>query len=120
MRARVWIAALLAALMVGGGFVLQRRTADLCLETETLVRQGMNGGGEAALRQAEDRWQAAQPYLAAMITHDRLDAVSESLARAWAFFQAGEEKELLAELAAALRQLEHIREYDRVSVKTLL
>lgn len=120
MRARVWIAAALVAAMVVGGTVLQRRTAALCLETEALVRRGMEGADGEVLRQAEARWQAAQPYLTAMITHDRLDSVTESLARARAFFQAGEEQELRAELAAALRQLEHIREYDRVSIKTLL
>ena len=63
MRARVWIAAALVAAMVVGGAVLQRRTAELCLETEALVRRGMEGADGEVLRQAETRWQAAQPYL---------------------------------------------------------
>ena len=113
MRWRVWVAVLLLAAVLGGGCFLRARTAALCREL----------GGRLAAGDFEGSWSLCRgelPFFSAVVTHDRIDALSACYARAAAFRRAGAREDYAAEVQNALLLLSLLMEYDRPSVRSIL
>ena len=113
MRWRIWVAVLLLAAVLTGGLVTRRRTEELCREMGSLLVSG-------EFERSYALWQECTPFFSALVTHDRVDAVSQSYARADAFFRAGTGDEYRSEMQNTLLQLSLLMDYDRLTVRSIL
>ena len=109
---RVIAAALLLAAVLGGGLLARRETVRLCGEMGALLL-------EDELEEAVTVWNEGQLFFSFVVSHDRVDNLSQTLARAAAFRRAGTMDEYRAEVQDALLQLILLREYDRPGLRSI-
>ena len=124
---RLWIALLtllflLALCAAGKAAVTARVDAMLALldRTQTAAAQGDLADAAKAAKDAEDYWLQNGVLLGSLLRHDEADGVSALLAELRAYAGTGDRDELLAVCAAAMRQLEHIREMESPLVQNVL
>ncbi|MBQ7567018.1 MAG: DUF4363 family protein [Oscillospiraceae bacterium] len=124
---RLWIALstllFLFALCAAGKAAVTVRV-DAMLEhlarTQTAAAQGDFGDASNAAKEAEDYWLQNGVLLGSLLRHDEADGVTAQLAELRAYAETGDRDELLAVCAAAMRQLEHIREMESPLVQNVL
>ena len=117
MQWRVWGATgLLLAIGIGGVLAL-RRTERLCDALSAGLDASYSDG--EAFQQAYDLWKHNTSYFSALVSHDHVDAISDSFSMADGFLAEGTMDEYHAELGNLLQQLSLLREYDLLTVRSL-
>lgn len=71
-------------------------------------------------RQLLEQWDAMEGRFLLYVRHDHLDSIMEHLAELPAFSEESDDSELLSNLDAALRMMEHLWESVKPSYRTLL
>ncbi len=110
---------LIAAIILCGALVLthMRRVCDTMIELIDSSSSDLKGIDD--LRRAKQLWQRYLPLVCCYVIHDLADAVSERLERAEAFSITGAEDEYAATLLELKMHIELIRDYDKLTVRSI-
>ena len=100
------------------GFFFQYRIEGLCTEIEHHLRQA-EAMTAAPLKEAIELWEDHQKLLTALVTHEEVDAVRESLRRAMAFLEADNAEEYAAALSEARADLTVVRNFDQLTIRSI-
>jgi len=109
---------LLLALPLAGLF-LQGRIDALCRQIDVHLAESQTMAEGAPLEKAIDLWLDHQRLLTALVTHEEVDAVTESLRKALAFLYADNPEEFYAALREAEVDLGVVRQFDRLSIRSI-
>jgi len=109
---------LLLALPITGLF-LQGRIDALCRQIDMQLADSQTMADGTPLEEAIDLWLGHQHLLTALVTHEEVDAVTESLRKALAFLYADNPEEFYAALREAEVDLGVVRQFDRLSIRSI-
>lgn len=101
------------------GLWCQHSIGRLCDAAEDDLKTARAALEASALESAISRWQDHQLLLTTLITHEEVDAVSQSLRRSLAFLEADNTEEFYAALDEALVDLTVVRQFDRISIRSI-
>lgn len=109
---------LLLALPLTGLF-LQSRIDTLCRQIDVHLEESQTMADGAPLEKAIDLWLDHQRLLTALVTHEEVDAVTESIRKALAFLYADNPEEFYAALDEAAVDLDVVRKFDKVTFRSI-
>ena len=101
------------------GFFLQFRIDGICSDIANLMAITREKGDPEPLAQAITDWDSCQRLLSALITHEEIDAVTQSLHRSQAFLHVGNMEEFYAAINEALTDLDVVRNFDRLTIRSI-
>lgn len=123
MRFKVALAyCILIAIPVAG--VFSHRAVKICCdETQQYIAEAQNisSASDAGpnIKKAKDRWMEDEWILTSFITHEEVDAVTVSLVRAEALAGIDDEEELAEVLSECLSHIKIVRNFDKLSVRSI-
>lgn len=120
MKWRVLTAVVLILALLVGGVMFRRAVSDTCRQVGTILQQAGADMQPGTMEAARELWEGRLPLLSCVVAHDRLERVGEGLARANGYLQAGARGAFRGQIEGVLYLLEDIREYDDITVQTLL
>lgn len=109
---------LLLALPLTGLF-LQGRIDTLCDAVSRHLERSQTTADGTPLEEAIALWLDHQQLLTSLVTHEEVDAVTESLRKALAFLYADNPEEFYASLREAEVDLTVVRQFDRLSIRSI-
>ena len=101
------------------GFAMQTQIDRLCDAVDSRIEVSRSMAETAPLEQAADLWLEHQNLLTSLITHEEVDAVTESLHKALAFLYADNPEEFYAALDEAAVDLNVVRKFDKLTLRSI-
>lgn len=102
---------------------MQHSLAGISTETQALrdsVKELTIAERTDRCRRLMDQWDSMEGRFLLYVRHDHLDSIMEHLSELPSFSEEDDESELLSNLDAALRMMEHLWESVKPSYRTLL
>ena len=101
------------------GVLLQMRIERLCADMADLLTLARENTAPLPLEQAIDLWEDHQLLLTSLVTHEETDAVTQSLHKALAFLYADNTEEFYASIDEGQVDLEVVRNFDRLTIRSI-
>ncbi|MBQ3091146.1 MAG: DUF4363 family protein [Clostridia bacterium] len=101
------------------GFAMQWQIDRLCDTVDRGIEASRSMAEATSLEQTADLWQRHQSLLTALVTHEEVDAVTESIRKALAFLYADNPEEFYAALDEAAVDLDVVRKFDKVTFRSI-
>ena len=101
------------------GICLQMCIDRLCSDMADLLTLARETTAPLPLEQAIDLWADHQPLLTSLVTHEETDAVTQSLHKALAFLYANNTEEFYASINDGQVDLEVVRNFDRLTIRSI-
>ncbi len=117
--AAICILVLLCGGLFGYAALLKTESASLIEKTDAVRHAAAEDDAvktEESVRALRDKWEEVSPRLALLTSHETLDEIMLSVARAVAYAENREKPELMAEIYALERLFSHIFEKEALVI----